>query len=146
MTTRRSLTPGALATARAMRAGLVALVIGVTALAATVGAANRFAVVGVENGTHVTIRMHHKWGNGPWSVDVLQPGGRKWFWQTYDFANENRSSPFHVQFDSDLQPGKMFSINYDLKKNAAPAHEWENARKYVFRFDGNRNFIDLYQQ
>src|SRR5687767_829363 len=72
----------------------------------TVQAANRFAVVGVENGTHVTIRMYHKWGNGEWKTDVIRPGGRKWFWQTYDHANENRSSKFHVKFDSDLQPGK----------------------------------------
>jgi len=131
---------------RAWRTTLMALMLVATGLTAIVGAATRFAVVGVENGTHVTIRMHHKWGDGAWAVDVLQPGGRKWFWQTYDYANENHSSRFHVQFDSDLNPGKLFSINYDLKKNAAPAHEWENARQYIFRYDGNRNYIDLYQK
>jgi hypothetical protein len=146
MTTGHSLVFKTLGSVRAIR-GLVALAIGVTALTAVVGAANRFGVVGVENGTHVTIRMHHKWGDdGSWAVDVLQPGARKWFWQTYDRANENRSPKFHVQFDSDLNPGKLFSINYDLKKNAAPAHEWENAHKYVFKYDGTRNYIDLYQQ
>jgi hypothetical protein len=110
----------------------------------TLAAASRFAVVGVENGTQVTIRLQHKWGDGAWRTDVLRPGARKWFWHEYDRANENRSPAFRVRFDSDLNPGEMFQINYALKKNAAPAHEWENAHKYVFRYDGNRNYIDLY--
>src|SRR5262245_31258013 len=107
------------------------LILAGTGFTTIVTAANRFAVVGLENGTQVTIRMEHKWGDGPWKMDVIAPGGRKWFWETYDYANENRSRPFHVRFDSDLTPGQ-FSIRHDLKKNAAPAHEWENARKYVF--------------
>jgi hypothetical protein len=107
-------------------------------------ASNRFAVVGLENGTHVTIRVQHKWGDGQWKEDVVPPGGRKWFWWTYAHANDNTSPKFHVKFDSDLHPGKIFTINYDLKKNAAPAHEWENARQYVFKYDGTRDYIDLY--
>jgi len=112
----------------------------------TAEAANRFAVVGIENTTHVTIRLQHKWGDGQWKRDVLPPGGRKWFWWTYAHANDNRSPRFHVRFDSDLHPGKVFTIDYDLKKNAAPAHEWENAHQYVLRYDGNRNYIDLYDK
>ncbi|HMF98442.1 MAG TPA: hypothetical protein VKE96_29280 [Vicinamibacterales bacterium] len=146
MTGEHRVTFGTIRNSQTMRVALVALTLAATGLAAVVGAANRFAVVGVENGTHVTIRMHHRWGDGSWTTDVLQPGGRKWFWQTYDYANENRSDRFHVRFDSDLHPGQMFTIDYDLKKNAAPAHEWENAHKYIFRYDGSRNFIDLYQQ
>jgi hypothetical protein len=128
-------------------ATFVLMVLAVVGLTGIVMAANRFAVVGVENATHVTIRMEHKWGGGgSWNRDVLQPGGKKWFWHTYDHANENRSPKFHVRFDSDLNPGKLFNINYDLKKNAAAAHEWDNARKYVFRYDGNRKYIDLYER
>ena len=124
----------------------LALALATIGSTAIVMAANRFAVVGVENGTHVTIRMEHKWGDGSWKLDVLPPGGRKWLWHTYDNPNENRSPRFHLRFDSDLQPGKRFDINYDLKKRAAPAHDWEDAHKYVFRFDGNRNYIDLYEK
>lgn len=109
-------------------------------------AANRFAVVGVENATHVTIRLHYRWGDGEWKTDVIRPSSKKWFWWTYSQANDNRSPPFRVKFDSDLQPGQIFTINYQLKKNAAPAHEWENAHQYVFRYDGNRNYIDLYNK
>jgi hypothetical protein len=109
-------------------------------------AANRFAVVGIENTTQNTINLQHKWGDGEWKKDVLKPGERKWFWHTYAFAGENKSPRFHVRFDSDLQPGKLFTINYDLKKNAAPAHDWEDAHKYVFKYDGNRTFIDLYEK
>jgi hypothetical protein len=113
----------------------------------TAEAANRYAVVGVENATHVTIRLQHKWGDsGTWTMDAVQPGGKKWFWWTYKAANDNHSPKFHVKFDSDLQPGNVFPINYDLKKNAAPAHEWDNASQYVFKYDGNRNYIDLYHK
>src|SRR5262245_6367955 len=147
MTTMRQ--PFQLETSMKFRRTHVALVAGlvlaVTGFTAVVTAANRFAVVGVENATDVTIRMEHKWGDGPWRRDVIAPGARKWFWETYDYANENHSRNFHVRFDSDLTPGQ-FTIRHDLKKNAAPAHEWENARKYAFRYDGNRKYIDLYQQ
>jgi hypothetical protein len=131
---------------------IILVLVATVALAATpfglekADAANRYAVVGVENSTHVTVRMHHRWGDGQWKTDVLTPGGRKWFWWTYDHANENSSPRFHVRFDSDLHPGKIFTINYDLRKNAAPAPSWESAHKYMFRFDGSRNYIDLYDQ
>jgi len=115
----------------------------VMAAGITVTATNRFAVVGVENGTQVTIRLQHKWGDGAWRTDVLQPGQRKWFWQQYDEPNENRSPKFFVRFDSDLNPGEVFNINYALKKNAQPAHEWANAHKYIFKYDGSRKYIDL---
>ncbi|MBY0458797.1 MAG: hypothetical protein K2V38_15780, partial [Gemmataceae bacterium] len=88
----------------------------------------------------------HKWGDGQWHTDVLKPGERKWFWHTYAFANENKSPRFHVKFDSDLKPGSVFTIDYDLKKNAAPAHDWKDAHKYVFEYDGNRQFIDLFEK
>ena len=109
-------------------------------------AANRFAVVGIENTTQNTINLQHKWGDGEWKTDVLKPGDRKWFWWTYSKQNENKSPKFHVRFDSDLQPGKVFTINYGLKKYSAPAHDWEDANKYVFKFDGNNKFIDLYHR
>lgn len=146
MTTVQPLTFRASVNSRAACVSLIGLLVGVTGLTAIVTAANRFAVVGVENGTHVAIRMQHKWGDGQWATDVLQPGGKKWFWQTYEHANDNRSPRFHVQFDSDLSPGRVFNIPYELKKNAAPAHEWENAHRYIFRYDGNTNYIDLREQ
>jgi hypothetical protein len=130
-----------------IRAMLALLVIVVTDIAAMrADAANRFAVVGVENSTHVTIRVYHKWGDGEWKQDVIPAGGKKWYWWTYANANDNHSPKFHVRFDSDLNPGKIFTINYDLTKNAAPAHDWEDAQKYVFKYDGNRNYIDLYRR
>ena len=112
----------------------------------TAQAANRFAVVGIENTTQHTIKLQHKWGDGEWKTDVLKPGEKKWFWWTYSVANENKSPRFHVRFDSDMHPGKLFEIDYDLKKNAAPAHEWENAHKYIFNYDGNKSYIDLYEK
>jgi len=129
---------------RAMLALLVIVAADIVAMRAD--AANRFAVVGVENSTHVTIRLYHKWGDGAWQQDVIPAGGKKWYWYTYANANDNRSPQFHVSFDSDLNPGKIFAINYDLAKNAAPAHDWEDAQKYVFKYDGNRNYIDLYRR
>ena len=113
---------------------------------AKVEAATRYAVVGIQNTTHVTVRMEHRWGDGQWKLDVLPPGERKWFWWTYRHANENSSPRFHVRFDSDLHPGKRFTIDYDLKKSAAPAPSWEYAHKYLFRYDGARKYIDLFDQ
>jgi len=57
---------------------LLALAVAAAGLTTVVSAANRFAVVGVHNATHVTIRLQHKWGDGSWAADVLPPGGRKW--------------------------------------------------------------------
>ena len=62
---------------------LAAVTLLVATAGITVAAANRFAVVGVENGTQVTIRLQHKWGNGEWRTDVLRPGYKKWFWREY---------------------------------------------------------------
>jgi hypothetical protein len=108
-------------------------------------AVDRFAVVGIENGTQVTIRLEHKWGNAPWSLDVLGPGQRKLFWHTFATANEDRSPPFNVRFDSDLSAGK-FEEGYHLTLYGAPAHEWDNAHKYVFKYDAGRKFVELYDQ
>ena len=109
-------------------------------------AAERYGVVGIENTTQLTIRVQHKWGDGPWKTDVLKPGEKTWFWWTYTKPNEDKSPRFHVRFDSDLHKGKVFEIDYDLKKNAAPAPDWEYAHKYVFKYDGDRNYIDLYEK
>ena len=111
----------------------------------TAEAADRFGVVGIENKTRVPIRLQHRWGDGEWRVDLLGPGTRKWYWWEYQAANENRSPPFHVKFDSDLSPGQFFE-KYDLKKRAAPAHDWDFAHKYVFKYNGNTSFVDLYDQ
>ena len=109
-------------------------------------AADRFGVIGVENGTKVVIRMQHRWGNGEWQSDVLGPGQRKWFWWEFKRANENQTPRFHVKFDSDLSPGHFWE-NYDLKAYQAPDHEWVNAHKYIFKYDGNaRKFIELYDE
>ena len=108
-------------------------------------AADRFGVIGIENSTDVTIRLEHRWGNGPWNLDVLGPGHRKWYWHTYAFANEDKSPPFHVRFDSDLSPGR-FMERYALTLYRAPAHEWSNAHKYIFRYEAGRRFIELYDE
>jgi hypothetical protein len=121
------------------------------ALATTLGvspkaeAADRFGVVGIENATHVTIRLQHRWGDGPWSTDVMSPGARKWYWSEYHVANQDRSPPFHVRFDSDLSPGTFYE-KYDLRKNRAPDHDWNYAHKYTFKYNGNRSFIELYEE
>lgn len=107
-------------------------------------AADRFAVVGIENTTRATIHLQHRWGDGQWSEDVLAPGARKWYWHEYARADENKSPPFNVRFDSDLSPGR-FTEKYHLKKNSAPAHDWNYAHKYVFRYDGNSKFIELFE-
>ncbi len=132
---------------RRMIVALAALVVLATVLCTPpkADAADRFAVVGIENATHVTIRLQHKWGDEQWKMDVIAPGNRKWYWWTYSRPNEDRSPPFHVRFDSDLSPGQ-FVENYNLKKRAAPDHTWNFAEKYIFRYDRSKNFIELYPE
>jgi hypothetical protein len=109
-------------------------------------AADRFGVVGIENRTNVTVRLDHQWeGHGGWATDVLAPGMRKTFWWEYSQQNQDRSPKFHVRFDSDLSPGN-FIEKYDLNKFRAPVNDWEHAHKHVFRYDGNRRFIELYDE
>jgi hypothetical protein len=110
-----------------------------------VEAADRFGVVGIENATNVTVRLQHRWGDGQWATDVLSPGGRKWYWWEYRQANEDKSPPFNVRFDSDLSPGRFYE-KYDLGKYRAPDHDWNSAHKYVFKYNGNHSFIELFDQ
>ena len=118
-------------------------------IVSAVGAANaadRFGVIGVENSTKVVIRLQHRWGtSGAWASDTLPPGERKWYWWTFTKPNEDKTPQFQVRFDSDLSPGQ-FVENYDLTAYQAPAHEWVNAHKYIFRYDGGGKFIELYDE
>jgi hypothetical protein len=108
-------------------------------------AADRFAVIGVENTTHVNVNLQHRWGEGQWANDVLPPGGKKWYWHEFTVANQDTNPPFHVRFDSDLSPGK-FEERYHLLAYRAPDHQWEFAHKYVFRYDRSKNFIELFDE
>jgi hypothetical protein len=108
-------------------------------------AADRFAVIGVENSTNVTVRMDHRWGEGQWATDVLSPGTRRWFSWEFSVQNQDQNPPFHVRFDSDLSPGK-FEERYHLMAFRAPVNDWPHAHKYIFRFDGNQRFIELYDE
>ncbi len=113
----------------------------------TAEAANRFAVTGIENKSTHTITYSYKWGNDPWHTATIKPGEQRLHWWTYDKANENHSPDFHVRFDSEFDPKqKPFFISYKLKRSAAPAHDWEDAHKYVFKNDGNKFFVDLYEK
>lgn len=110
-------------------------------------AANRFAVTGIENKSTHTITYQYKWGADPWHTATLKPGETRLHWWTYDKANENKSPDFRVRFDSEFDPKqKPFFIEYKLKRSAAPAHDWEDAHKYVFKNDGNKFFVDLYEK
>lgn len=109
-------------------------------------AADRFAVVGIENTTKANIRMEHRWGEASWQTDVLAPGKRRLISWEYKKQNANESPKLHVRFDSDVSPGKYIE-NYDLNKKACPDKIWECAHKYVFRYDtGTKKFIELYDQ
>ncbi len=112
----------------------------------TTSALNRFAVTGIEDSSTNTITYQYMWGNDPWHNATQKPGEQRLHWHTYAKANENKSPEFHFKFDSEFDPKqKPFFITYKLKKNAAPAHDWEVAHKYVFKNDGNKFFVDLYE-
>ena len=135
-----------------VRSSLMALVAPVAIAAAMFSpakaeAANRFAVTGIENKSTQTIKYSYKWGNDAWVTATLKPGEQRLHWLTYGTVNENKSPAFRVRFDSEFDPKqKPIFIEYVLKKNAAPAHDWEDAHKYVFKNDGNQFFVDLYEK
>jgi hypothetical protein len=108
-------------------------------------ATERFAVIGIENSTHVTVRYQHRWGDKAWSNDVLSPGQKKVHAHEFSSPNEDRNPPFHVRFDSDLSPGQ-FVEKYHLRAFAAPDHSWDFAHKYIFQYDRSKNFIDLFDE
>ena len=108
-------------------------------------AADRFAVIGIENATHVTVRYQHRWGEGGWGEDVLAPGQKKWYWHEFKFANEDKNPPFHMKFDSDLSPGQFWE-KYHLIAYRAPDHSWDFSHKYIFKYDRSKNFIDLFDE
>ena len=108
-------------------------------------AADRFAVIGIENSTHVNVRYQHRWGEGNWGNDALAPGERKWYWHEFKFANEDKNPPFHMRFDSDLSPG-TFVEKYHLIGYSAPDHNWDMAHKYIFKYDRSKNFVDLFDE
>jgi hypothetical protein len=108
-------------------------------------ATDRYAVIGIENATHVTVRYQHRWGEGAWGNDVLTPGEKKWHWHEFKSPNEDKNPPFHVKFDSDLRPGQFWE-KYHLRGFAAPDHTWDYAHKYVFKYDGSQNVIDLFDE
>jgi hypothetical protein len=108
-------------------------------------AANRYGVVCLMNETGVTINYIYKVGNnGTWQEQQLEPNGRRWFWHQYDRANEDRSPPFYIKFDSDLRAGRRFAIEYHLTRYAAIGQGCECGKRYAFRYDrGDRRYIDL---
>ena len=113
----------------------------------TASAADRFAVTGIENKSTHTIRYQYKWGNGSWQSATLKPGERRLHWYTYPKANENKSPELDIRFDSEFDPKqKPFFITYKVKRNHAPVHDWAYAHKYVFKNDGNKYYVDLYEE
>ena len=133
-----------------MRVAVAALA-GFSALAAFVPAAqaaNRFALVCIENRTNVTLNYNFKWGvDGKWSSRTLAPNaGRAHSWR-YSHPDENRSPGLHVSFDSDLSR-RMIKQSYFLKARASPQESdcKAYANEYVFVYDGTaKKYIDLKQ-
>ena len=108
-------------------------------------AANRYGVICLTNETEATIHYIYKLGsNGTWQEGQLGPSARRWFSHQYDRADEDRSPPFYLKFDSDLRGGRRFDIGYHLKRYAAAGQGCEYGKQYAFRYDrGDRRYIDL---
>jgi hypothetical protein len=108
-------------------------------------AANRYGVICLMNETEVTVPYIYRIGNnGSWQEGELRPNAKRWYWHQYDRANEDRSPPFSIKFDSDARAGRRFNIEYNLKRYAAVGQGCEYGKQYVFRYDrGDRRYIDL---
>jgi hypothetical protein len=114
---------------RAGRTMIAALFLATTAATVAV-AADRFDVIGVENGTKAVIRIQHRWGREQWKSDTRRSGQWNWFRWEFKRANVDRTPRFHVKFNSDLSPGTFWE-DYDLQYQA-PDHEWQGPQLHLY--------------
>ena len=110
-------------------------------------AADRYGVACIFNRTSVPINFQAKVGDNQWQQFTLTPNSNRWFSHRYSRANENRSPPLEVKFDSDLRRNSLFNLTYKLPRRAAEGDTCGEGKPYAFVYESaNRNFIDLRAQ
>jgi hypothetical protein len=108
-------------------------------------AANKYAVVSFSNRTESKVNYYFRWGaDSDWKLYTMEPGGTRWHWYTYDFDDQNRSPIPQVKFDYDLSD-EVVMKQYDAEAYASPTHNYEDGKKYTFRYKDSKDFIDLYK-
>jgi hypothetical protein len=109
-------------------------------------AADRFAVLCLNNNTNRIINYKYKWGDGNWKTSRVRPAGRYWHSWKYKRPNQRKSPPFNISFDSDMSNGKYFQT-YKLGKFASPEQSCRVGKKYVFKYDGkSKRYVELYKK
>ncbi len=104
--------------------------------------ANRYATVCIGNHLRYAKKYSIKWGNGPWKSRSVAPGKLVLHSWRYSRVNENRSPVILIRFDSDMSSKKFFS-QYRLEPYASPDQRCSSARKYRFKYENDRRYVDL---
>ena len=125
--------------------GAAMLALTATALSpAPASAADRYAVISVDNATsNATVGLSYRWGDAGWASVRLSPGHRRHFCWRFNYANEDQNPPFHIRFDSDVRPGQYIE-RYHLGAFRAPDCGYQYGHKYVFRYEVQNHYVELY--
>ena len=116
---------------------------GPTASAQVLGG-NRYGIVTIHNTIGSIINYSYRIGNGDWHQASIKPGHYRYYYHTYDFANENRSPLFRIRFDSDMEAG-VARRELTLRRNPAPWVNAEFGRHYDFKYLAG-NQINIYHR
>jgi hypothetical protein len=109
-------------------------------------AADRFAILCLNNNTNRIINYKYKWGDGNWKTSRVRPAGRYLHSWKYKRQNQRKSPHFRIRFDSDLSSAKYWQ-KYNLKRNASPEQSCRSGKNYVFKYDGkSKRYVELYKK
>lgn len=107
-------------------------------------AADRFAVISIDNATNATVTVTYRWGTQSKKNHTFTPGQRHWFSYKYDSPSSPSSPDFFISFDSDVRGGKYIE-DKRLHGFRAPEENYDLGHKYTFRYDGpSKRYIELY--
>jgi hypothetical protein len=102
---------------------------------------NRYAVLVIQNPTHLTINYAIRWGYGRWTHCSIEPGMRTTHSFRYTYLDQTSSPKPAVKFDCDLSSG-VSDREYELKAYAAPWRSSDLGKKHEFRIIDGRE-LDL---
>ena len=131
---------------RLARVAAISLTVGAAIAPAAVVAADRFAVISIENETNANINVVYRWGNAATKTHHFAPGARHWFSYKYPHPDENKSPDFFIKFDADTT-GQAYQEEKKLHGFRAPDQSYELGHKYVFKYNGpSKRFIEIYDR
>jgi hypothetical protein len=110
-----------------------------------VEAADRFAVISVQNETNANITIAYRWADDQTKkTHLLAPNAKHWFSYKYPSPDANHSPDFFISFDADTT-NQNYSEDKKLHGYRAPEQNFDLGHKYGFRYNGpSKRYIEIY--